>query len=508
MTHRQGQTRDRRIRWVVGSAVAALAAIAVFRLQSHQPTPHVAEMLSAHDTVGFVAVESPDLWLQAFDRAAAALPAAERQNLDARLSPQARTTLLGFDPATALGWQNAGVDPARGLALSLDARGGQGPLPASFLWVAGGPPHAAAADQLKWQTLAQWSVAAVSARQLADAPTASADAGPRLDRDPVLRAAFADMPTGARATFYAHADGILAVLRPHVDAKRLAGLEYVTQRVRGLSLVIAPERTAGRAILSSEGVESLRQIFGSDAPKQPFSPFLPHDGVLALRVSLNLPELFDGLMTWLPPQWLDARLGLASGRLGLLALVGLDWTQLERALSGHAVVALDLSVPPTPDAPLPWLGLLAVRDAQETDAALRHLAERSSQHGKPVAVTQIGGHAGWQSSDPAFVAVRVEGMLLIAPNRAIAEHALLQPQPMTALDDLDGDVVLGLVFRPLPAKPSMDAPSWPGIVALLEPMALAVRRDAHGLRLEASTFPLTSVVHLVSWYLRAKPGAF
>ena len=99
-------------------------------------------------------------------------------------------------------------------------------------------------------------------------------------------------------------------------------------------------------------------------------------------------------------------------------------------------------------------------------------------------------------------------MLLIAPNRATAEHALLQPQPMTALDDLDGDVVLGLVFRPLPAKPSMDAPSWPGIVALLEPMALAVRRDAHGLRLEASTFPLTSVVHLVSWYLRAKPGAF
>jgi hypothetical protein len=485
--------------WVTaGAAIAILAVAAVLFVRSKPTTPAVAEMLSARDTVGFVAVESPDIWLQAFDRATATLSTDERRNLDAWLSPEKRALALGFDPATALGWQKAGVDPERGIALSMDKRHFSGTFNGPSLWVAGGPPHSTLSDAMKWHTLAEWSVAAVG---LASAPTAIEE-GPLLAGDPVFRAAFADMPTGARTTFYAHGDGILAAMRPHLAGKPLALVEHLTPRIRGLALVISPQRTAGRVVLSSDAIESLRQIFATTAPKQPFSRFLPQDGVLALRVSLNLPELFDGLMGWLPPQWLDARLGLAGSRLGLLAVSGLDWTQLERALAGQAVVALDLAAPPTPDVPLPWLGLLAVRDAAVTDLALKQLVEKSNQRGVPVVAVQVAGNPGWQMQVQGFVAVRVADTLILAPNLASAERAVHQPKPLAAQTELDEDVVLGLVFQPTQTPPK-EGDRWRVLLGSLEPMAMALRRDTHGLRLDASTFPLSSLLHIAAWFLRA-----
>ncbi len=500
---RKGPTQPRRKVALAALAGAIIAAIAAFLWHSAPQTPHVAEQLSAHDTVGFIAMESPDRWLQELDRAAAGLSDEEKRNLAPLLSPDVRRAALGFDPRSAADWQKAGMDPERGLAMTLDARGATGAMPTPFFWIAGGPPKLAKADALKWQAFAQWSVAALPSA-LAPAATWTAAEGPKLDRDPVLRAAFADMPTGPRTAFYAHADGLLALLKPQFEGNKLATLEHVAQRVRGLALVIAPERVAGRLVLSSEGVESLRQIFGNGPPKQKFSDHLPDDGVLALRVSLNLQELFDGLMTWLPPQWLEARLGLASTRLGMLAMTGLDWTQLERALSGQAVLALDLSAPATADTPVPWLALLAVRDGAVADAALTHLAQQGVQRGKPVRAAQIAGHAGWQLLAPPLVVVRVADTLIVAPSIAAAERALHQPKPMADTANLDGDVVLGLVFRPTaPHAAELAGEGWLKKLAGFEPLSAAVRRDTHGLRLEASALPLASVLHLVTWVMRA-----
>ncbi len=504
----QGAGKRRAIQVAIGGLIAA-AGIAVlgFLLHGDGQIPHVAAQLSARDTVGLVAVESPDRWVQAFDRAAAGLSADEKRSLAPLLSRENRAHVLGFDPATAGGWQQAGLDPERGLAVTFAAPRTATGLAAPYVWVAGGPPHLAQADGLKWQSLAKWSVAALPIAAQASPPPWNAPDGPRLDRDPVLLAAFADLPTGARTALYAHADGLRAALAPLLEGQKRAALEHVTRRVRGVSLVIAPDRTGGRVVLSADGIESLRQIFGDQAPHRPFSPFLPRDGVVALRISMNLQEIFDGLMTWLPPESLNARLGLASGRLGLLALTGLDWTQLERALTGQAVLALDLSAPPTPETPVAWLALLSVRDGAVADAALAHLAQRSTQRGTPVVAVQVAGHPGWQAQRPAVVAVRVAETLVMAPNLAAAERALHQPQPMTETADLDGDVVLGLAFRPvLSGAQATDPPDWRAALAHLEPLALAVRRDAHGLKLEASSLPLSSLLHLAAWFLRPVPG--
>ncbi len=496
----QGFARIPKVAWLAGGGLAIAVAILLILVPSRAQAPRVAEMLPAKETVGFVALESPDQFLKEFDRAAVGLSDDEKRALSAFLSTDSRVAALGFDPAQAAGWQKAGVDPERGLAIALDARSPSGTALPAFAWVADGPPRSPKADALKWQPQEKWSVASLSAAAW-QAPT-----GPRLAGDPVLRAAFADMPTGPRAAIYAHADGVLAALKPQFTDKKLAALEHVTQRVRGFSLVMAPDRAAGRIVLSTEGTESLRQIFGTEAPKDPFSHFLPKDGVVALRVSLNLQEIFDGLMTWLPPQWMEARLGLASGRLGLLAMTGVDWSQLERALAGQAVLAVDLSAAATPDVPVHWLALLTVRDAALADAAVQHFAQTASQRGRSVVAKPIEGHTGWVSQDPPVVVVRVDHTLIVAPTELDVVHALHRPDPLPDTPDLDGDVVLGFLLHSTPQPVKTDAANWQAAFARLEPMSMALRRDPHGLRLEASAFPLSSVVHVAGWFLRPKPG--
>lgn len=458
--------KRKKILILTGVLLLLMAGVALLVRHGAGTLPFVAEVLPAQQTVAFAALEQPDAWLRALDDALAKLPEGQRLG---RIDRVQLTTLMGFDPADAQAWQREGVDAQRGLALTVDARAFIGKTPQPLVWVAGGPPHVGAAQQ-HWLKVDDWSMATqsqVTPQQLQE--------GPKLARDPVLRAAFDGMPTGPRLALYASADGLQQALSPPMTPKMRETLSHVTQRLRGMALAVTPAKMRARTVLSAEGVESLRQIFGKDVGNQHFSQHMPTQGFLALRLSFNLRELFDGVMTWIPPSMLEARLGLASVRMGLLALTGIDWTQLERAFAGQLVVGVDLGQAGTETAAFL---LLSVRDQPIADAAIGAMKTHSGQGGMPI-----------------FVAQRLETVYVLAQSAETLAR-LVQAQPAThgeqVVHALDGDVVLGLAFEP----------PHTGAMAGLPVSALTVVHDPAGLLMNADARPLELAVMIAGWIVR------
>ena len=512
--HRARAVRTRT--WVTALfALTVVAALGALACRDETFVPAVATVLAARSTAGFLAVESPDVWLRALDGAAHAARAADNTALALLFSPAARQAALGFDPADGAQWRAAGLDPGRGAALAWDSRAQADGWPTPLALVAAGPPERAPLRDWPWRRLASWSFAPLGGVALPGLATWSVDDGPRLAADPALRAAFADLPTGPRLAAYAHTDGIRALLRQRWNGKALAALDHVTRRLRAAALVVTPEAIGGRILLTAEGVESLRQVFNQRAPPQPFSPLLPASGLLAVRGSLNLRDLFDGALAWLPPEWLEARLAVASSRLGLLAMAGVDWTQLERAFSGQFVAALTLgegdggaALGASADgAAPPWLLLIGVRDPALCDAAVLRFTERSAARGKPATAIDVAGARGWQLPEPPVVLVRKDNILLVAADRAGAAKALSgsggRLVRAEAAAALDGEVVLGAVLQPPTGAAS--GKRWQDLIAAAPPMALRVVGDARGLALQVPGLQLGAWLQVFAAAVPAVP---
>lgn len=463
-----------------GVGIAALWAL----LRPTAELPEIARVLPVRQTAGFVAIEAPQAWLLAVDRAVATLPPADREDVERSLSSATLQTALGFDPRVAGAWADQGLDGQRGVAMAVDSRSMADGTPTPTLWVASGPPKSEAAKKLEWRQHDGWSAALVPPLHLPAMATWSVDDGPRLIADPAFKAAMEDMPAQPRMTVYLHADGLAEVLAPqatHPAAKDV--LEHLTQRVRGLSLVMGPDSTGGRVVLTGEALDSLGKIFAAPPATDPLSGFLPTDGYMAVHFSLNLHDLFDGLMTWIPPQQIQARLALAGVRLGLLATTGVDWTQLERALSGQFLAVLDFSDFAAAEGSPEWLLVASVREAEIADASVAVLRTKMAD----VHLARVG---------QAVVLSRSQASV----ERAVARrHAALAGSGGKALD---GSALFGLVVRPLTA-PAAAENNWAWL-AKLPPLTLAVDRDRYGLHLTAEMLPLRAVLPLYAWFARER----
>ena len=469
----------------IGLAATLVAAcLGWWALHDRGELPAVAHVLSAKQTAGFVAVEAPIAWLESLDRTVDGLAEPQRTELRQALNSEKLQQILGFDPRNSPAWTAAGADPVRGMAVSLDARSVVGRTPAPTLWVAGGPLRTDAAKHATWKQFGDWSAAQEVGADLPAMATWSVDDGPRLAVDPAFRAAMADMPKTPRLTAYVHADGLATALAPLATQPAAHDvLTHLTQRIRAASLVVGPDATGGRVVMTGEALDSLAQIFAAPQPTEPLSAFLPQHGFAAIRVSVNIHDVFDGLMTWIPPQQLQARLGLASARLGLLALTGIDWTQLERAFTGQVLVAVDLSAPATGDTGPAWLVALTVREPAIADAAASALVAKRADW-----VARRVGQTVLLSTDAQAVAAAAQR----------AGTAKGGAQTGAAGEALDGSTWCGIVVDPLPAGPTAGA----GWAVGLPPVTLTIHHDRHGLVMHAQAKTLDTLLHLATRLVR------
>lgn len=469
-------------------AAALIAAIVWFALRGGAARPAVADVLSAEHTASVTGARALDALARRWLPLATLAPDGE-----ALQDPATRTRKLGFDPATPEGWRSIGIDPTAGAALVVDARlarDGRQPPPIALLAV-----HDRAA-LLAWITRTSGKPATIEGTppietlvidetripigRIGDYTAFSFARGEEIDTTRDAFAAFlaADGKRLAdaepwRDAFAAAADD--ALLYAYADATALGGLTATISQQIGTTAIIdfyarlfpaalawSGEDGGGLRLLATEaGVALVRKLAVPQRRAPAFARYLPPTGWSALRISVNLPELLDGLGAAVPPAASDVRKVLTMIPIMLPLAAGISLDDITAAFSGHAVFAAATAALDKPALGADMLALIGVADGDRADALIGKLADQLVKKAPGAAVTPVtvAGHAGRQIAigDVMTTAVRVDDVLIVGP-AAVVEAALGLDRHLEGdgADALDGDVLAGAWLDLGPVLPEAD----------------------------------------------------
>jgi type IV pilus assembly protein PilA len=518
-------------------ALAALAAgLAWFVLAGSRRSgglPAAAAAFDGGQTMLLIGAQGLEAITGAALDTAARLPPALREGApDWLLDRTKLAAQLGFDPTTADGWRQAGLDPAVGWAFALDARffapDPNAPVPLiaarildreKLVGVLGkvgvqvelaakaGPSELATVrgQRVLVGQRGELTVAAIIPRAFDDARLAEArrtfdaflGAGRgTLPDEPAFRDALADV--AVPAGLYAWGSGAPALTLPGLKDAAVAGIarEYV-DRFRSVALAIGTDFGGGLRLLASpEGAGALRQIAAPRHPSPRFSRFVPREGWAALRFTVNLAEVFDGVAALLPSSQAQAKGQLLLAKNMLPMLLGASWDDLVAAFSGHILSAVRL--PATPGAPPSEILVAAgVVDGARADAVLKAILEKRRAAGIASEPFTLRGHPGIRVRPPGgqeIVLVRADDVLLAALSPATIEAALdgeaasLAGTPVAKA--LDGDAVFAFTVSTTAFEAAMKArgPESEAAIRWLDgalggaPLAASLVLDERGLR--------------------------
>jgi type II secretory pathway pseudopilin PulG len=473
--------------------IIALALVVGVILWRHGTggAPQVSAALSARNTVGVVSVEGLDGLVRNLDALANKLPESARKAAGPLLDPTQRKTVLGFDPATAAGWTSIGLDPQAGVAVAADARLTQTsthqPAPMLLLrvtdraalgkWLTArvGKPVdlGPAAETVRTLTvngirvqagpLHGWTAIVADPGEASDTALVAslgkliAVDEPVLSGDASFRAAVAEAPSGPRAIAWGGADGASALLKTQgMSANTLAMIDHFGHLFRGVSVYGGTEGGGARLVASADGVHALRQVLVPARSAPAFAAMLPGKGWAALRISLNLKEIFDGVGALVPPSMTEVKSGIGAARMFMPMAVGFGWDDVTKALSGHVVVGVALGSLPLGDKPLTapdWRALIAVEDAKAADALLVQVVAALRKKGIEVKDVQVGEDKGVQidMAGQQAVVVRHGEVVVMGPGVAAVQATLALGKSdsmagSSAADVLDGEVSFGFVL--------------------------------------------------------------
>lgn len=500
------------------AAGGAAAWYFLYRLPPGEP-PALAAQVSAEHTVMFSSVEKPDALFDAVFKAVQSRPAlAERLR---QFSPANAAAAMGFDPATAAGWQSAGIDPATGVAIVVDARLGQSPYavlkiadePKFLAWVSAraGAPATMADGALQVGTQLKVSVARRGAftligREVATEPLqqVAQDGGPTLDTAPGFEASFAQTRSTGRLTSFVPLSN-LRKAGPFAQGLSAETVDFFAGLFPALGGQLDADALRIRLVTSEPGLSAVRQLYAPRRSAPKFSKWLPGEGFILARLSVNLHECFTGLQALLPPSVpaeMRAQLGFA--KIGLAA-VGLDWSLLTQAFTGHAAVA----VKPVDGRDPEFLALFSLGTPESADKIIASLQAKVPQllgamgggAGSPVEQIVVGGAPARRIKLARLdvTIVRSDAMLVVASSPELAGAAITRAAGAPELTGraaelMDADVIMALYARLTELTPSKAGSPQRAFAEAAPPLEGSIRLDRHGVVLETDTLGLLVAV--------------
>lgn len=428
--------------------VAVVIAVAAwFMLGGGGSTPSVGQALVAKETTAVAGSQQLDTmvqrWLPLASLSAGAEGAPDMSKAEVRVKE------LGFDPATADGWQSIGIDPAAGVNITFDARvlnggavapiallkltdeekllefigkrsgqpakiGGDGPVR-----VLEGGPQKMLIGTRQGYTAVLLDGSADDAKLKQGFEAFISGEGDSLASAPAFKDAFAE---ARNPLFYAwggadQAGKVAAALGAPEEIA--SSVDFFAKLFPAVGFHISDSGAKARLVASEQGVTLLRKLFVPQRGAPKFSKYIPAKGWAALRMSYNLKDLLSGVSDALPPAAAQARAGIGFLPMMLTAAAGVTWDEIGAALSGHVVTAVELANIKNLDNPTQAEGLamLAVNEEAAADKLLESLYGQLTTKVPGVQVTEVevGGAKGRKiAMGPiAVVVVRDDDVVLI-----------------------------------------------------------------------------------------------
>ena len=474
--------------------------------------PTLAAQVSAEHTLLFGSLEQPDVLASAIFKYVQSEPTLAEQLPD--VTPAKATSVVGFDSTTTAGWRSAGIDPAIGVGTVLDARAGDQPYallkiddePKFLAWLSGrvGATATIADGQLRAGNQPVLSVARrgdftliAQGIPLPVLQTIAQDSGPRLAEAPGFDAAFAETTQGGRVTGFAPIKGLMH-LEPFAGGEAAQSVDFYAGLFPALGAQANAETVQVRLATTEKGLGALKQLYAPRRAAPKFSKWLPEKGFALVRVSVNLFEFFEGVQALLPPSVpAEVRTQLGFAKMGL-AMVGLDWSLLTQAFTGHAAFA----VKPVDGRDPEVLALFALGTPESADKIITSLQAKVPQllggmrGGPKVPVEEItvGGLPGKRVKlgQVDLTIVRSDAMLIFASSQTLAEEAIVRARGAGGLTGetaaiFDGDVVFAMHARPADVMPTEPTDPMQPFIAAAPPFQATVALDRHGVVLKAPT---------------------
>ncbi|MCA9560045.1 MAG: hypothetical protein KC583_15965, partial [Myxococcales bacterium] len=271
-------------------------------------------------------------------------------------------------------------------------------------------------------------------------------------------------------------------------AEVVGAVPYYAERfpAMGVSMTRDGGMTA-RITATEEGLAVLQQVLRPKKAPPTFSRYLPAKGWGGLRLSVNLAEIFEGVAALVPPTappQVKAQLGMAKTMMG--AVVGIEWSDISAAFSGHVVLAANVGslwqMERNPAA-VKWLVLVAAGDGSAGDTLVGSLVEKAGQMGAGPKFEQaeVAGAKGWKAAagPMTVVAVRDDDVWLVGPENVVT-MALATKQGDNLKDKadvLDDDAVVYGIWADLGPMLEAAKKQDPQVAAIVESGALKGLND-------------------------------
>ena len=437
---------------VVLVAVAATAWFVWSRAGAGGAVP-AAAALDSETTVGALGVDPVEMW-RSTSSLLEALPGLAVDNAELQLlTPGAVKARLGFDPGTVEGWAGVGLDSKAGVTFAVDARafgpGGAG-LPVVLLRVtdrekflaflgkstgepvkladAVGETHVLSLGEARILWGERRGLTVLALPMGGDALTAQRplfeaflkEGGTPLVRDEAWRTAFDDARGPLSSWLFLGARGGQVFEKSlGLPAEIDVAVEHYVKLFPGFATWnwFAGE-PGGMLVTSPEAMRALEQIFRPRKSAPKFTQYMPAKTGFAFRWSVNLVEVTGGIAGMLPPNVPpQARMALEMGKALLPMQVGVSWTEMTDALSGHFAVAIDVSKVSAADRDTlaaAGVALIGVQTAEKADAFLVKVAAAAKDKLEwETSAVDINGAKGFHLGSPA------EGITLVRKDDVI-----------------------------------------------------------------------------------------
>ena len=384
------------------------------------------------------------------------------------LDKDARDAFLGFDPMTAAGWSTVGIDAVAGFSITADHTiiEERQPRPLVFLKLTDRAKLIAAfkakgvaitfTDQKGPSEV--MTVAGVQSLvgekggytvvlpglddlPLSDALRTRFDAflveeGPRLARTSYFDGAAGGMADGGRAVMYLANAPLMHYYTKNVPggASALPAVDqaYYIERFPAFGLGVAAGLAQAQLVASPAGSVILDKLFRPKTNAK-LSQFVPGPTWSALRYSLNLDQVFEGVGDLIPPSKADIKMGLAMGQALIAGQLGISWMDLSAALDGHVLVAVDLAsfneLRTKGNEALNWLGVIGLKDPAKADLLMKTLETKLKApelQGLSMKPIKIEGSQGLEIADSSLKisVVKTKSSILIGPSESIVAASI------------------------------------------------------------------------------------